>query len=960
MNKKSNIKTVKVFLNDMNSWFSNFIIELLRTDHNLDAKLKYEFSGTVNSISQYEMRPLPKYFQPNIIQFDYNTSYQSELFQNDIFIYNLNNGDIKEIDYIMKGLRSIRLDNDKTVILISNIMTWAKTPTKYKLNEDEEGECYVPPLDDNEIKEPEEQKDNEIEPNEEDDNDVTNNNYNNNNDITNENKSVTIKSNFGVNVSKIHSQKSNIFKKKNKTDQYKDKDWFEERTISDTNINNKQIMFYTESEYTKRIPHQNYIHFKYIENQLLALGAHKENVKAYVVCPGFIYGYGEDFFFDLYKQFFIYDDAITSQNPLITALLSGRNTIPTIHIKDLVSLIKRIIDRKPQNKYILAVDHTKNPQIKNIVKCIKACVAKQTVSTANKEQEHQEEAEQQQQPQQQEEEPPKEEQIMNDMNTNIEDINNNNELEQGDDNSLLLNQQQQQTEIQYNFKYEPIQNFSEMNIDLKLKPSNVFIDEKREDEDKEDYEKRSFKWHCQYGIPENISQLRKEFMKYRGLKSNKIFIIGTPYTGKTTLSSILSKNFNLNTLKLNEAIQLIKATSTNVELLTEIQSKLTELESTLQEAEDAYNKRPNKKKTDPPFDPNQHMKLPTYLVTKILNERLNAGDTYLNGFIFDGYPRTYEEASQLFTEAFEDKDKVLSSSIIIFDDVEDEYVINRVKQSEEYVKEYSKEPNPFMDRVNRRLSNVKLLKEQEDYKPLMQYFEENEIKVLKVNCKDSIRDIVKQCMEFIVNNNEGQRNVNGVRMGYVSEVYDYESECVQKEQEEERMRLEEEERKRKEEEEANKGIEQQIEQNEEKSEIKEENEQQQQQDTVTAAVVVEHEAPKTKTKEEIHKEREFKLLERKTEVLRRYISDNVMPLLSLGILRIAEERPNDPVEALANFLLENTFESNKIDAQEIQKAEHVNDEHTEEQEDEKQQQEINIKNEQVPINNENMNNNENV
>ena len=196
-----------------------------------------------------------------------------------------------------------------------------------------------------------------------------------------------------------------------------------------------------------------------------------------MICPGFIYGYGEDFFFDLYKQFFIYDDAITSRNPLITALLSGRNTIPTIHIKDLVSLIKRIIDRKPPNKYILAVDHTKNPQIKNIVKCIKACVAKQTLPTTNKEQHHQEEEEQQQQQPQEEEqvkeEPPKEEQIINDINTNIEDNNNNNELEQGDDNSLL--NQQQQPEIQYNFKYEPIQKDMYIQKDLQIIFSLIYI-----------------------------------------------------------------------------------------------------------------------------------------------------------------------------------------------------------------------------------------------------------------------------------------------------------------------------------------------------------------------------------------------------------------------------------------------------------------------------------------------------
>ena len=36
----------KIFLNDMNSWFSNFVIENLRTDQIKDAKIKYEFMGT--------------------------------------------------------------------------------------------------------------------------------------------------------------------------------------------------------------------------------------------------------------------------------------------------------------------------------------------------------------------------------------------------------------------------------------------------------------------------------------------------------------------------------------------------------------------------------------------------------------------------------------------------------------------------------------------------------------------------------------------------------------------------------------------------------------------------------------------------------------------------------------------------------------------------------------------------
>ena len=924
MNKKQNQKTLKVFLNNMNSWFSNFIIELLRTDYTLEPKLKYEFSGTISSSTSLSSspRPLPKYFEPNIIKIDYISDYKSPLFQNDIFIYNLNTGDFKEIDYIIKGLRSTRSETEKTVILISNIMTWAKTPLKYKLNKDDDGECYEAPVDednegdddDNEVKEEEKEEDKctpRDQPNED-----SNSNSNNMNEGNNGNTSLkSILANNNSN--KGHSHKSIFFKKQTKTDQYKDKDWFEEKTIQTNAQQDKPILYYTEDEYSQRIPHQNYMQYKYIENQLLSLSSLKENIKAYVVCPGFIYGFGEDFFFDVFKNFFLFDNTITNKHPLLSSLLKAKNTFPTIHIKDLVNLIKRVIERKPSNKYIFAFDHTKNRTTKNIVRAIKACVAKQAPinnnNNNNQQQQTQVQEDEQQQQQQQQQQP----ELNVDNNQNA-----NEQQQQQQDVKEDKSQQQHQPNV---IQYEPIQHFYEMNIDLKLKPSPLFIDEKREDEDKEDYDKRSFKWHCQYGIPENISQIRKEFMKYRGLKANKIFIIGTPYTGKTTLSTILSKNFNLPSLTLNNLIQTVKQTSLNTELLEEIKTKTEELESTLKDAEEAYNKRASKKKTDPPFDINQHMKLPIDLLTKIVYERLNMGDTYLDGFILDGYPRTYEEANLLF-QSSDDKERLLPSSVIMFDDIDDEYVINRVKQSEEYVKQYTKEPNAYMDRVNRRLGNVKQLKEQEGYKELIEYFNENEINVLKINCKDNVRDLVKQCMEFIINNNEGKRNVNCFRMGYVPEVYDYESECLrkEKEEEEERRRLEEEERLKKEEEERkdkeetqtqaqaqaqDNNVQQQEEIINEEVGKEDEIEQQQQQKTNVVVVTAEQEQPKVKTREEIEKEREFKLLERKTEVLRRYLSDNVLPLLSVGILRICENRPNDPVEALANFLLENTFES---------------------------------------------------
>ena len=151
----------KLFINNLDSWFSNFLIETFRTDHVPESKNKCEISGNLSNWKN----ELPLYFTPSkIINIDYDLTYSSELFQNDIYIYNLNTGNIKEIKYIINGLKENKFDNEKTFILISNIMTWAKTPVKIKddinneINGDEDNinydeRIYIEPIDEDEEKE---------------------------------------------------------------------------------------------------------------------------------------------------------------------------------------------------------------------------------------------------------------------------------------------------------------------------------------------------------------------------------------------------------------------------------------------------------------------------------------------------------------------------------------------------------------------------------------------------------------------------------------------------------------------------------------------------------------------------------------------------------------------------------------------------------------------------------------
>jgi len=50
------------------------------------------------------------------------------------------------------------------------------------------------------------------------------------------------------------------------------------------------------------------------------------------------------------------------------------------------------------------------------------------------------------------------------------------------------------------------------------------------------------------------------------------------------------------------------------------------------------------------------------------------------------------------------------------------------------------------------------------------------------------------------------------------------------------------------------------------------------------------------------KDKEREILEKRSQILRLYLVENVIPILSQGILKICQELPDNPVEELANFL----------------------------------------------------------
>ena len=46
----------------------------------------------------------------------------------------------EEVDYVIKTLKTSNLENKKTLILLSSVMTWVNTPPKFKEDVEEKAE----------------------------------------------------------------------------------------------------------------------------------------------------------------------------------------------------------------------------------------------------------------------------------------------------------------------------------------------------------------------------------------------------------------------------------------------------------------------------------------------------------------------------------------------------------------------------------------------------------------------------------------------------------------------------------------------------------------------------------------------------------------------------------------------------------------------------------------------------
>jgi adenylate kinase len=170
----------------------------------------------------------------------------------------------------------------------------------------------------------------------------------------------------------------------------------------------------------------------------------------------------------------------------------GDNLLPTIHVTDLARMVKAVFEKKPNRKYIFAIDNNKKPTQKKLIAA-----------------------------------------ISNGIGTGL--------IESIDVPETFKKAHPQQTPIQLDLDWK-----KSLLLDLKVTPSSLFIKSsdpqkpaeggEEDGEGGDDGDLIEMDWLCKPGLPEKIDLVKAEFAKERNLRPVKILIMGPPCAGKSFYS----------------------------------------------------------------------------------------------------------------------------------------------------------------------------------------------------------------------------------------------------------------------------------------------------------------------------------------------------------------------------------------------------------------------------------------
>ncbi|XP_076605014.1 adenylate kinase 7 [Chaetodon auriga] len=371
----------------------------------------------------------------------------------------------------------------------------------------------------------------------------------------------------------------------------------------------------------------------------------------------------------------------------------------------------------------------------------------------------------------------------------------------------------------------------------------------------------SINWLCEFGLVENIELVVEEYRQTRGLRPIRLCVLGPPAVGKSTVSKQICEHYKLHHITLKETIS---ETISQLEDAVKNADPDADNEDSAAEAQELLNSLKDS------MEQNRGL-LDDQLLVKVVKDKLMSNPCRNQGFVLDGFPKTYEQAKELFyAEEHQSEDGTSLISIynqrimpefVLCLDASDVFLKDRVMNlPERLVQEHNYEQEHFL----RRLAVYRENNLEDD--TVVGYFDELDITPLCLEITSSDEPDCLLLMQKICDTVGQPRN------------YGPSSQEV------------EEEEKRKAEERLRREAQQNAE--EERKEAEE----------------ARHRAARweewTKGLEEVRQQEEA-LLEAQSVPMRNYLMEHVMPTLTQGLIECCTAQPQDPVDFLAEHLLKN-------------------------------------------------------
>jgi len=441
-------------------------------------------------------------------------------------------------------------------------------------------------------------------------------------------------------------------------------------------------------------------------------------------------------------------------------------------------------------------------------------------------------------------------------------------------------------------------------LNIKLQPSKIIEQIEAEEEAQEEEQppeeeeeeeegvekpakipKFKFTWWCKQGMKRNIGKIVEEYNTFRGLKPIKIFISGQPGSGKTYFGSKFSKHYNIPHILISDVVKEVE--NLQNDFGEEVRTMLQEVkDKMIEEAEEKLEELKKKTKPgqpEPTVDPDKLIpRLPDDLLCKAFKYRLEKNDCFNRGFVLDGFPRTYDQAKGVFlTLALvkEDEEVDPDNPPMMIDSRKVPEFVVKLEASEQFLKDRVKKlPEESLENthyteegMHRRLAVYNKSNISEGGSSVLStFFKENNIDILNVNVEILPNEEIFNTIKIFVERKEKFKNYQNFE-----EVDEGQRKEVFKTQQEEKIKQQEAHR---------------------KIQDEKDNEDRLLQDE------------KARITLEALKDKEKKLLDARSLPLRNYLADQVVPILTSGIIQICKEKPEDPVDFLAEYLFKKSLD----------------------------------------------------